>query len=661
MRQFHFDYETRSAAGLPAVGSWRYSVDPSTSIICMAYAVDDSEPILLLGDEILKAIWWAWSTPDVVMVAHNVFFEISITINQLLRGKLDILSKEFITKWYCSAAQCRAAGIASSLEHAAKTLGLAEQKDLAGKKAMMTLSKPKRQTKKDTGMSFWTYEEKPELFKQLYSYCKQDVRTEREICKATPRMAADEMQVFYHDLLMNLRGVQTDPDLCYKALKIGDEYTLAQNIRLQALTGLQDMRVTKGKALMDWLNSEQGTSLKTLNKDVLKVEMPKMSLSQVAAEALAIRTDTAKSSTAKYQAILDWKDPADDRLRGYQQHYGAIHTGRFNGGGVQLLNLPRGSGYETDQVADVMKHGDLQLMEFVYPKPMHALSAAIRRAIIASPGHELFVGDYSAIENRLLLWMAGHEDGLDMYRALDRKTPGAVDLYVDMARHVYGDRAIEKKTHPIQRGIGKEIILACGYQMGRNKFFARCQANNVNVSLEFAGVCVNAFRTRWYKVPKLWYRAERMVKECFHSHQPMRVECESGGPSVLFTMEDSWLVMTLPSGRRVMYHKPFLDEGQVAYYRFDSKGQWVKKILYGGLIVENIIQSIGRDVAVFGMQNCEKKGYKMLFLPHDECVTERVAGTGSVEEFQWLMNLRPEWACTCPLVSEVWKGDRYKK
>jgi len=674
-RKVHIDFETRSKCDIWKSGAWVYSKDPSTEILCIAFAIDEGEVEIITWEEILAAQHFIWGgcadheedlvenfrikarllygndpfLKDTILVAHNAFFEQSIWNNILT----PILGFPPTTPehWVCSMAKASAFGVPRALDRAAKALRLPIEKDLEGKRIMMKLAKPRKPTKHNPAI----WHENPEDFEKLYKYCIDDVRVEREIDRALPNLNHVERKLWLLDQKINMRGVQVDLVLVKSALAIIARYTDILNARLSQLTNGYVDRVTRTERVKYWLRS-QGVVVEDLQKATVdKLLSDTHFISDAVKEVLRIRQQLSKSSTKKYETMLKSADPKDSRIRDTLLYHGAS-TGRWTGKLVQVQNLPRGIIKDTDQAAEIVRTGDLELLEMLYSNVMGTLSSTIRSCLVAKPDHKLIAVDYNAIETRVLFWLSGDKLGLSQFRNDE-------DLYSRMAEVIYGGSGYSKETHSKERQLGKQAILGCGYGMGAGKFAMTCNGYNMDVSDALAKRAVKAYRDTYATVPALWKRQEKAVIEALETKKI--VICDG----IKWGLDGNFLLAILPSGRHIAYHYPDLKweenrwgtmQKQISYMSVDSTtNSYLRTGTWGGKIVENLVQGIARDILAEAMLRLDNQGFEIVLTVHDEIVIEVHKAIPSY--VGRVMCELPVWAKGLPLATEGWKGKRYKK
>jgi DNA polymerase bacteriophage-type len=643
----HIDFESRSKVDINEVGAWAYSAHPSTEVLCMAFAIDDGE-ITCLPKTFFDNYRGEMTALEILIrrgetfAAFNAFFEQCMWQNQLVK-KLDF-PRIPIKQWRCMMAKSLAYAHPQSLGNAAQALDSSHQKSMAGKSIMLKMCKP-------NGKGQW-YED-PEDFEKLYQYCIDDVAAEREIDHLLPDLIPQEQNHWFLDQLINQRGISIDILAVQKALSFIEQYSTALNNIVYAESGMQLDRVTRRQAVLDWCQS-QGVEVPGYTKaDVTKV-LEQEGLPQEVRIVLETKLELGKTSVAKYQALNN--SVTDGRIRDTLIYHGAT-TGRWTGKLFQLQNLPKGNVRDTEAAIRLLKEESLENFEIFYPDVMGALSSCIRGMIIASPGCELYVGDYNAIEARVLFWLHGEAYGLKQYHE-------GTDIYVDMAKRIYNDHTVSKS----QRELGKRAVLGCGYGMGHVKFAATCANQGQVISDELAKRAVDAYRNTYTSVVAGWYAQESAAINTLTTKQDtvcgrIRWKMDARGT----------LLCQLPSNRCLSYPRAFLEYTDtpwgerkltIQYYSVDSKTKrWMVERTYGGKITENITQAIARDLLAAAMFRVEQRGYPVIFSVHDEIVCDVPQGKNldSIEDWGKLLTELPKWASGCPIKAECWKGKRYKK
>lgn len=652
----YIDFETYSEADIRDCGAYKYSVHPSTEVLCMAFAIDDQPVELWTPDNgcNLSQLFSLINSGSLVE-AHNAFFERCIWQNVAVRlyGFPQVQHKQ----WRCSAARVASLALPRSLADAAKILECKNQKDEEGGKTMLKLCKPKKPSQKDPNTRF-KKELYPEMFRALYDYCRQDVETEREIASKTRPLIDLEQEVWFLDQEINERGVPIDREAVDIAYNMGVEYTVDALNRVAEITDGAVRSYKQVSACVEWVKS-QGYNLEAFNKEYISNVIDDETMPANVKELIQIRQQAAKTSTAKYESMLNCI-AEDNRIRDNYMYHGAS-TGRWSGKTVQFQNLPRGKIKDMDTAIDMLKLGDRKLIEACYGMgTMDFLSSALRGMIVAPEGKQLYVADYAGIEARGVAWISGQDDLLDDFRNNGK-------IYEKQAAFTYGKKIEEIGKDSVERFVGKTLVLACGYGMGAKKFQMTCSAAKVELDLEFCERAVKSYRSKNSKIVNQWYAQENAAILAVRTGKPI-VEGK-----VTWFMHGKFLYCKLPSKRCLAYFMPVIKESETSWGEkrmqlhitnekiIETRKVWCEFGIYGGLIVENIVQAICRDLVAYGMLAVQEAGYDVIMHSHDELISEAPVGFGTVEEYERLMCSLPEWAEGFPVKAEGWAGKRYKK
>lgn len=700
MPDLHIDFETFSYAPLRTCGAYRYAVDPTTEILCCCWASGNQEvetwvPCITLeqakalgmqqvtdytesyvvdrgsnvvstrrmkawhfGKKVPKPLADSIARGDTI-IAHNAQFERAILQAVVHRRHGGPRTK--VRQFACTAARSAAAGLPRSLEGAGNALGTTAQKDVEGAKLLKVFAMPRKPTKADKRTRILPTEQHHD-FIRLVEYCQQDVRTERDVDAVVPHLNDLEQQVFWFDMQINERGLLIDIPLVEKASAVVAHLEKEIVHEVEKLTtsteyptGIRPTQVAK----MLGVFQSMGVHLENMQADhvrkYMKNNLPH--LSEKAKRLLFLRMEAGKSSTKKFASMRAFCS-GDHRARGTLLFYGA-HTGRWSGKGVQPHNFIRGKLKYAEQlrIFELLGHGDHEVMQILYEWPITAISSCMRGFIRAAPGKILRVVDYSAIEARVLAWMAQETEVLKAYIA-------GLDVYKVMASKLYNVPYEEVSDE--QRRIGKNLVLGCGYGLGGAKFVLYSEKAGVEISEEFAKAAVKTYRNGHRNIVRFWGDVERCAI------QAVREQRTQERPVVLrnlrFFMERQWLCVRLPSGRSLRYFRPkvvpvekFGEPALQLCYKTEFRGQLITESTYGGKLVENIIQAIARDVLVHGMLSAERAGYSVIGTVHDEIVTEVPFNHGSVKELEHIVCQLPQWASGLPIGAEGFESERYRK
>ena len=653
MTQLSIDFETRSTVDLKSTGVYPYAAHPETDIWCMAWAFDDEAPEIWIPGTPLPERVFVHVGSRGEMRAWNAQFERAIW-RAIMRGRYGLIPV-FDDQWFDTAADAAAMALPRSLDQAAAVLKVTELKDSEGHGLMLRMARPRSRDP----LVWWTDQDKLD---RLYAYCKQDVRTEIAVGKAVRRLNAKEREIYLLDQRINDRGIKIDRPLVMAAMAVADEGAKRADAALDLLTGGQVAAVMNHKDLTAWINT-QGVPAAGVSKPVLK-ELMEGQLPPAVREALQLRSDAGRTSVAKLHSMLSVAG-ADDRARGLLLYHGA-GTGRWSGKLIQPQNFPRGEVSNVEQfIEDILDHN--YDMVNLFHHPTIVVSSLLRSMLIPEPGFDLIAGDYSAIEARVLNWLAGQEDTLARFRAYDAGDK-SMDPYKIMAVRMGRADQIADVTYN-DRQAGKAAELGCGYGMGADKFVqAAFAVYQVRVDAHEAQLAVDAYRASHPLVKQLWYDVENACLEAI-AGPGLVVKINS---HLRVVVAGAYLYLVLPSGRTLAYAAPKTEPRETPWGTlkdsmtfmgvapFGPKA-WVRMQAYGGLLVENIVQAVSRDLLAEGMLRLEAAGYLPVLSVHDECLSEIAEGFGSLEEFVSLLTQLPAWATGCPVSAEAWRGKRYRK
>lgn len=645
----HADFETFSEVDIKKCGNYRYAQDPSTEILCLSLALNDEEPWIWIPGEDDSEIKHLLKHTDIV-AAHNATFEKNIIdyVGSKHHGWPRVPWERLID----TAAIAAYRGYPRSLDGVAKALGLIEQKDPRGAQLIRKLCKPRKPTKHNPATR-WTPETAPEDFSDLYDYCIQDVRTERAVHHALGELPEPEQRIWVRDGQMNERGVPINTTALHGAIRAVKETSVM--LESAAVRGKPFETLGQREKVMGWC-STRGYPLADYTADTLEHAVNDPECPAIVREVLKARSQTSRTSTKKFAAMLR-SLCEDGTIKGAFLYYGA-HTGRWAGRLIQGQNLPRPT--ITDLAIDIAI-GMLEIglsgrqLAVLFEDVMDTLVSCIRGLIIPPEGQQFYCADYSNVEGRVLFCSADDQTGLEVFRNKE-------DLYKVMAMAIYNIMLHEVDSD--QRRMGKLAILGLGYQMGAPKFIATAAEQGVHLSKDFATEVVEAYRGKFDRVPKLWSDCERAAKQAIQN--PGR-SYQAG--VVKYMLKGSTLLCRLPSGRLMHYPKavvrsmpaPWGGKKDTICYMTEKKRKWVVTKTFGGKLVENIVQAISRDLLVHAHHKVEDKGYRVHMTVHDELVTARKTGTGSVDELIELMTQLPSWAAGWPIEASGWEGFRFQK
>lgn len=548
--------------------------------------------------------------------------------------------------------RCAMLGLPLSLAQAGKVLNLEDQKMSEGKALIKYFSCPCKPTKVNGGRTRNLPEHAPDKWDTFKLYCIKDVEVEQGIRRKTLgfKIPASEHELYVIDQRINDRGVLLDMDFVHHAVHMDNVYKGRLAVEAAELSGLENPNSVA--QLKSWLGEQTGSTVKALGKKDIP-DMLKATDDDTVRRVLEIRTEMGKTSTKKYEAMTT-AACADGRVRGLLQFYGANRTGRWSGRLVQVQNLPQNHLPDLDYARQLVKEGDLDMVEMMYGNVPDTLSQLIRTAFVAKEGHIFMVCDFSAIEARVIAWLAGEQWRLEVFR-----THGKIyEASASMMFHVPVEEIT--KTDP-RRQKGKIAELALGYQGGVGAM-KTMGGERIGLSESEMADIVNHWRKANPAIVSLWSDVERAAAAAI----------ETGGPSethgLYFFKRMGLLMIKLPSGRCLCYPKPAIGANRFGGKSITYEGlnqttkQWGTQETYGGKLVENIVQGIARDCLAETMARLEKKGYPIVFHVHDEVIIEaRNDGSQSLETVEDVFRTPIPWTPELPLKGAGYTTPYYLK
>ncbi len=647
--KLYVDFETYSDTDVAKVGAFRYAEHPSTDILCMAYAFDDLPVHLWRRGDYLPEDVRNYIELGGELVAHNAEFEWAIwqQVGLLKLGWPALVIQQLRD----TAAMLSAAAYPRGLDNGAKALGIIG-KDKSGKNTMLKLSKPRKATTADRSPRY-TEAIHPAEFDQMYRYCIRDVETMRNIDRAIPDLTAGELRTYQDTLVCNATGVPLDSASVKAALKYIQGHTTQLNQVFKGLTG--GILPSQRNKLLDWF-LKNGVMIPNLQSDTVAEWSQRRELPEMTRKALLIRHEINKSSTKKYKRMLDMIC-TDGTVKGNLVYHGAA-TGRFNGVGVQFLNLPRGNGCNTDTILEALHQGALGLL---YEDPMDALKTAVR-SVICAPTDQIFtVGDFKQIETRVLNWLAEQQDVLDEFKR-------GLDPYKVMAATLY--HAVYDRIEPSQRQFGKAMVLGCGFGQGADSFQGYCNQNGIEATEGQAKDAVAAYRSKHDKVVSLWHEVGKAAMSAVrHPGQAYRIR-----KLVVRVNQRGALEMRIPSGRVLSWQKihiakvaPPWDETReidgLFYWGVNPvTKQWDQRKTYGGDLVQSATQGLSRDILIEAWRAVTHAQHTVVGMIHDELIGLGERGRTELQSFLDLMCVKPAWADDNLLIeADGYQALRYRK
>lgn len=643
-RTLAIDIETYSDVDLISCGVYKYSSSPYFEILLIAYSVDDKETVCIdvaNGEEPPKEFMEMLFDDTVTKTAFNANFERTCFSNYYQHSFRP-------EAWRCTAVQAAMLALPLSLEGVGAVLGLDKQKMTEGKELIKYFCSPCKATKSNGGRTRNLPKDAPEKWRQFKTYCIRDVDVEKQIRQRLAKFPIPkrEQEIYCLDQRINDRGIMVDRNLVNHAVACDLLYKETATARAYELTGLENPNSVSQLKL--WLK-EKGLEVDSLAKDTVK-DLSMKAEGDVQ-EVLKLRLATSKTSVKKYEAI-DRSVCAENRVHGLLQFYGANRTGRWAGRLVQIHNLPQNHLPDLELARALVSEGRYEEVELFYESTPNVLSELLRTAFVAKPGCRFIISDYSAIEARVLAWLAGEEWRLQVF-----ETHGKIyEASASAMFHV----PIEEitKTSPLrQKGKISELALGYGGAVGA---LTSMGALKMGLTEEELPGLVSTWRSANPHITAFWWAVDEAAVTAVRDKKPSKVG------RVSFEYKSGILFVTLPSGRKLSYVKPrmmlnkFGREG-LTYEGIGESKKWMRLETYGPKLVENIVQAASRDILAEAMLRLEKEGFDIVCHVHDEVVLEVPDGKSSVEEVNEIMAVNPVWTEGLPLKAAGFESPFYKK
>ena len=641
MQHLSIDIETYSSVNLQKAGVYKYAESPDFDILLFGYSVDGGAVHVIdlaCGEKIPAEIVDALSDESVTKWAFNAQFERVCLSNYLDTWLLP-------DSWHCTMVWSATLGLPLSLEGVGVVLGLEKQKLTEGKNLIKYFCVPCVPTKTNGGRTRNLPQHDMEKWVQFKAYNLRDVETEMSIQKKLSRFpVTDFIWDEYHlDQEINDRGIGLDMTLVEQAIAID---SISRKNLTQQIQNLTDLDNPNSVAQMKGWLSDNGLEMDTLGKKAV-AETLKTAPKRLA-DVLSLRQQLAKSSVKKYTA-MQTAVCKDSRARGMFQYYGANRTGRFAGRIIQLQNLPQNHMSDLADARALVRSGNYDALELLYDDIPDTLSQLIRTAFVPQDGRKFIVADFSAIEARVLAWLAGEKWRMQVFA--DGK-----DIYCSSASQMFGV-PVEKhgiNGHLRQKGKIAELALGYGGSVGALKSMGALEMGLTEEELQ---PLVNAWRNANPMITALWWDIDRAVKTTVREHIPTEVA------GLKFTYESGFLFMRLPSGRQLAYVKPRMGINQfgsesVTYEGVGATKKWERLDSYGPKFCENAIQAIARDILMYAMQTL--RNCSIVAHVHDELIIEadrRMSLSAVCEQ----MGRTPPWAKGLLLRADGYECDFYKK
>jgi DNA polymerase len=650
-KKLHIDIETYSSIDIMASGAYKYMESVDFEVLMVAYAFDN-EPVKIIdlaqNEKLPSYFLEALQDPDIIKKAHNANFE-----RQAFKKLGFDIPTEF---WECTAIKAAYCGLPLSLDQVSKAMNLEEKgKSSTGKALIRFFSCPQKPTKKN-GFSFRNFPENDlEKWAEFKDYCMQDVEAEREISRRLEIYTIPNFEKVNYilDQKINDKGIKIDVNMATNAVQMDSIFTNKLLTRAKELTNLENPK--SPAQLKEWLSSKMQKEIKTLAKENLNDLILEAEAGPIL-EVLKLRKKLAKSSTKKYTAMLNCVCE-DVRAHGLFQFYGASRTGRWAGRLIQLQNLPQNHITLLQDARDLITSNDYDLATMMYDDISSLLSQLIRTAFVAKENHTFAVADFSAIEARVIAWLADEKWRLEVFNSHGKIYEASASMMFNVP--------IEQITKGSDlRDKGKIAELALGYQ-GALGALKQMGGEKMGLSdIEMATI-VKKWRKANPAIVGLW----KEIEDCANRAIKTKKVVVSKHKNLEFDSDGDVLTIKLPSGRKLFYQKPSFSINKWGKESIKYKGmsqttrQWVYVDTYGGKLVENIIQAIARDLLAYSMQRIDVEGFDIVMHVHDEAVCEipKRHANAKLEFMCEIMGEPVPWAPGLPLTADGYITDFYKK
>lgn len=646
-RVLHIDLETYSDIDIGKCGAYRYVDSPNFEILLLAYAYDD-EPVTVIdvaqGEQIPKDVLEDIADDSAIKVAHNAAFE-RVCLSKYLNTRLDPMA------WHCTMVHALSLGFPASLADVGKALNLEEdkQKMAVGKRLITYFCKPCKPTQAN-GQRIRNYPhhdlEKWDLFKE---YNRQDVVTEQTIFERLVKfpLPESEQQLYCLDQSINDYGIGVDTDLMDKVIGYSETYEAQMRKECEELTG--GINVHSIVQLKQWLTEQEGRQIDSLTKDDVD-QLLKLDLKPSSKRILELRQETGKTSVKKYEAF-ERSICSDGRIHGAFQFYGAGRTGRWAGRLIQPQDFPRNAFEDIALARQLVKSEQWDEIEMLYGSMNDVFSTLIRTLIVPPQGMTFAIADYSAIEARVVAWMADEKWRQDVFA-------NGGDIYCMSATQMFGVPVEKHGQNSHLRKKGKVAELACGYGGGVGAL-RKMGGEQMGLSEKEMDDIVKKWRRSSPHVVRLWRELGDAAIEAIDTR--LRVKCRHG---VSFKYAKGILFMTLPSGRSLAYVQPRFDGRELTYMGMNqTTRKWERTKTWGGKLTENLIQAIARDCLAESMAKIQQAGYHIVMHVHDEVIVE-VPSEDAEEHLKRIEELMGEpikWAPGLLLTADGFNSPYYRK
>lgn len=648
MKKLSCDIETFSDVDLIRCGVYKYADSPDFEMLLFAYAADDGDVHIIDiagGEELPEKIIQAIKSDTIVKTAYNAQFERVCLSRYLKLPEGEYLNPQ---SWYCTAVQAAELALPLSLADVGSVLGLERQKMTEGKELIKYFCVPCKPTKSNGNRTRNRPCHDINKWETFKKYCMRDVDVERQIAdklKMYP-IRDEEHRLYVLDQIINDRGVLVDSELAEQAVKLNSIQTTVAVEQAYMITGLENPNsVTQ---LKQWLK-ENGVEIESLSKKAVK-SLADETDGDVS-EMLKLRLLMAKTSVKKYEAVIR-SVCSDNRVHGMMRFCGANRTGRWSGNILQPQNLPQNHLPDLTLARDIVKDGDFEMLDMMFGNVPNVLSELIRTILIPKPNHRFIVADFSAIEARVLAWIAGEQWRIDTFK-------NGGDIYCASASKMFKVPVEKHGVNGELRQKGKISELACGYG-GSVGALKNMGAVEMGVQENELQGLINDWRNANPHIVRFWYEVGNAAMKAIKEKTTVPLG------KLVFAYERGILFIRLPSGRRLSYIKPRIGTNRfggdsITYMGINSAKKWDRLETFGGKLTENIVQGTARDLLANALINAANAGYDTVFHVHDEIICEVPNGYGSVDELCRLMCIKTDWADGLPLNADGFECEYYKK
>lgn len=655
-KNLFIDVETYSSVDIKESGAYKYIESPDFEILIIGYALDDS-PVKIVdlaqGEEMPEEFEEALLDPDCVKVAHNAVFE-RLSFKRI---GYNVPAEQ----WYCTSVKAAYCGLPLSLDGVSKALNLTDKKLDTGKALIKYFSCPCKATRVNGTRTRNYPEHAPEKWEMYKEYNKYDVLAEREIFQklSAYEIPDIERRMYVLDQNINDRGILVDMELAQSAIAVDNKYTTLLTNHAKELTGLENPN--SPAQIRQWIEKTTGHAVLSLSKESMPDLLEEFKNYPEVIELLNTRKKLSKTSIKKYYAMLNCA-MKDNRCRGLFQFYGANRTGRWAGRLLQLQNLSKNHISHIETPRELIRARDWETVEMLYDDVADILSQLVRTALIAPKGKTFAVADFSAIEARVISWLANEKWRMDVFR-------GDGKIYEATGSKMFNVPISAITKGSVLRDKSKISELALGYE-GSLGALKRMGGERMGLSDTEMMSLVRKWRSANPAIVDMWKEIDEASKEAVRYRRPVTCTCRN----IIFDCDGEFMTIQLPSGRKLFYVNPMFKDKkigrstmptQVLYYGgiIQETNQWGEIDTYGGKLTENIVQAIARDLLGNSMLNMQEEGFAITMHVHDEVIAE-IPLENAEEHYNNMvkaMERVPVWAPDFPLKADGYITPFYLK